>query len=639
MRSSSGEGCLIDLPSFCSSEDSATDYYPFSEDETEFITRDVPTRLSGIRRDSAHMTRSVAESIGQVSDISSSLINYNVNGREKVSNEVRMTPSKKPTHNVKRNNVFRSNSSKLSDENIIDNERAAEVTVHERHSESNEANDAEVMKQKTPDHYASCSVVEVIVPTSSDESDADELHNSEKKYHLAESIYETMKAEFKKRCIQDDTYSETGQKVLLRRGIVAPSVPEGDHFLASGVSEGAVATDASENVYQRSTPDNLEYLEQQNTNKKKTTNNSPHRFSIKPKFSNYKKKSKESISPRTLNDPEIISDNLGTEVRERELRKPIIKSKLDVMRLKPIKKSFTSKTNVYSEYEYSLNVENDQAESDQKVSIKNPPILLGDYISPPIPTSKRPQPPKRSSAINSDASYFDSSGVEASRSKMRTGFSSPRSEDIESITYSSGSKGDILSRPGSSLSSLPTLNIHTLRKSQLCLGQDIGRMSPAPSEVSKTESAMSPSCHASELALSLNLLPSETALAFSSQSTNLAKVSSQASSSKVSKNDLECGGENVSSSDRKEREDANQVATRKLEHPSDEAKEQNNDYSSNNEYSNRESTREKAWYELSDEEEGILPGEIRVWGNDPIGGQPWSSERDHWSENQLDLAI
>ena len=161
---------------------------------------------------------------------------------------------------------------------------------------------------------------------------------------------------------------------------------------------------------------------------------------------------------------------------------------------------------------------------------------------PPIPQTRRPPPPPTAN-LGSLVPLGPRLTKEhfSPRLSKEVLLEEDNEESLQQISEldirpeSSASKFEPLSRPGSSTSSFPTYKSDQLllQKSNLSLTHDLlpatdsstgGRMSPAPSEVSKTESALSPPSHASDVS------KSESARISVSKTGSLSTHSSQSNS-------------------------------------------------------------------------------------------------------------
>ncbi|RXG73675.1 Synphilin-1, partial [Armadillidium vulgare] len=172
---------------------------------------------------------------------------------------------------------------------------------------------------------------------------------------------------------------------------------------------------------------------------------------------------------------------------------------------------------------------------------------------------------------------------------------------------SSASKSDSVSRPDSSSSSFPPFKSdYSLQKSNLSLMQDMlptpdsstaSRMSPAPSEVSKTESALSPPSHASDVSKSE-----------SSRQASLGKGSLGSSSNSNSSKEGSASSSDYSVTLLPLKKDINVKTAAIINISCDQKvkKPLDDELSESTPDDSLDLKKERPWYELSDEESDIL---------------------------------
>ena len=144
-----------------------------------------------------------------------------------------------------------------------------------------------------------------------------------------------------------------------------------------------------------------------------------------------------------------------------------------------------------------------------------PPVPSRRVLTSPTPIEKESTPttPIRLNDTNDSVDGHTADVSSVTKTPVGEVRSVAASEDsgIVARPASSASKSDSVSRPESSTSSFPPFKSdYSLQKSSLSLTHDLlptpdssaGRMSPAPSEISKTESALSPPSHASDVSKS-----------------------------------------------------------------------------------------------------------------------------------------
>ena len=140
-----------------------------------------------------------------------------------------------------------------------------------------------------------------------------------------------------------------------------------------------------------------------------------------------------------------------------------------------------------------------------------PPPVPSRRVITTTPADKESIPPTDSREHHSESHASEVTGITKTPVGEVRSVAASEDSGIVARPASSASKSDSVSRPESSTSSFPPFKSdYSLQKSSLSLTHDLlpnadssaGRMSPAPSEVSKTESALSPPSHASDVSKS-----------------------------------------------------------------------------------------------------------------------------------------
>ena len=223
-----------------------------------------------------------------------------------------------------------------------------------------------------------------------------------------------------------------------------------------------------------------------------------------PNNSSHNSSEESSVSHSAVNIPHPApKSQLLQVVQQSSVRQP----------LKQVPQKFLSQQN-----SRSLHLQRQQIISAQLEALSD-----SNSTPPPVPPTRRPPPPPTRNfhthpPFNQRLSK-DNLASSLSKEILLEETSEEGHQDSSKMVArpeSSASKFELLSRPGSSSSSFPVfkndhLHLQNLHKSTLSLTQDllpatdsitVGRMSPAPSEVSKTESALSPPSHASDVSKS-----------------------------------------------------------------------------------------------------------------------------------------